>query len=223
MKRLLRLVLGLSLSTSIQAAPFVAIDVGHSTAKPGSRSAAGIPEFFYNKQLALAVIERLAASGVGAKLINGDGTVISLPARTMQARGAALFVSIHHDSVQPQFFPVVDQRFSGFSVWVSRKNIAYAASVHCALRVANHLLAAGFVPSQYHADQIPGENRPVIDAAHGIFANDDLVVLKTAQSPALLIEAGVIVNPRDEAQLRDPEVAKRQSTAIAVAIQGCGA
>lgn len=42
----------------------VAVDVGHSLARPGSTSASGRPEFEYNRALAHDVIAQLAALGI---------------------------------------------------------------------------------------------------------------------------------------------------------------
>jgi len=48
-------------------------------------------------------------------------------------------------------------------------------------------------------------------------------VLKTATMPAMLIEAGVIANPDDEARVVRPETIQLLATAIAQGIQGCQA
>ena len=57
----------------------------------------------------------------------------------------------------------------------------------------------GFVPTLHHAEPIAGENRELLIADKGIYVFDELIVLKTATSPALLLEAAVIVNPDDDA------------------------
>lgn len=83
------------------------------------------------------------------------------------------------------------------------------------------MLQAGFKPSTYHADKIPGESRPVIDWERGIYANDDLIVLKTAKSKAILIEAGVIVNPIEEAYLLKSSTVSLQAKLISRALYDC--
>lgn len=207
--------------TGMAAGPEVAIDVGHYLDKPGVISASGVPEFELNRRLAQAVADVLADSGVQARLIGADGQHASLTVRTREARGARLFVSIHHDSTREKFLPIRDARFAGFSLWVSRQNRAPAASVACAGHVADRLIGAGFAPSHYHADPMLGEGRPVIDWQRGIFARDALAVLNTAHSPAILIEAGVVVNAAEEARLRDPEVFRSQAAAIAAGLRAC--
>lgn len=55
----------------------------------------------------------------------------------------------------------------------------------------------------HHAQPIAGENRELLDAKLGIYNFQDLYVLRTAQSPALLFEAGITSNPQDEQRLHN--------------------
>jgi N-acetylmuramoyl-L-alanine amidase len=80
---------------------------------------------------------------------------------------------------------------------------------------------AGFIPSRYHADPIVGENRPFADEANGVHYFDNLAVLKTASIPALLFEAGVIVNRDEELRMRDPAVRKRIVESIVAGAEAC--
>ena len=84
----------------------VAIDVGHYLAAPGATSARGITEFTYNRALAEMVLRAVKEAGfTGSFLIGDTGDMSSLSRRPAIAReqGAALFVSLHHDSVQKQY------------------------------------------------------------------------------------------------------------------------
>lgn len=202
--------------------PYIVIDTGHTLARPGSTGASGRVEYRYNLDLSTAVAERLRADGDRVKRTSADGREIALTARSTQAPDADLFVSIHHDSIQQQFIDAGRQReFRGFAIFVSERNPAYAKSLNCARAIAGQLLAAGEKPSLYHAQPIRGENRPLIDARLGIHRFNDLVVLRTAPVPALLVEAGVIVNPDEEARLARPDTIDRLSQAIASGIQAC--
>lgn len=202
--------------------PYVVIDTGHTPAHPGATGASGRVEYRYNLDLSSAVAERLRADGDRVMRTSADGREIALTARSTQAPDADLFVSIHHDSIQQQFIEAERQReFRGFAVFVSERNPAYANSLNCARAIAEQLLAGGEKPSLYHAQPIRGENRPLIDARLGIHRFDDLVVLRTAPIPAVLVEAGVIVNPDEEARLARPETIERISKAIARGIQAC--
>ncbi len=112
-------------------------------------------------------------------------------------------------------------RFSGFSLFVSRGNPAPEKSLACARAIGRKLREAGYTPSLHHAEPIRGENRPLADAANGIYYFDDLVVLKTATVPAVLVEAGIILNRSDELLLRQPSTRQRLGAAIAEALRDC--
>lgn len=200
--------------------PAVALDVGHSLTRPGATSASGVGEFHFNRALALATADALRERGVAPTLIGENGESDGLAERAGRAAGLPLFVSLHHDSVQPHLLAEA-HRFSGYSLFVSRKNVDPAASLACARSVARRLKAAGLAPSLHHAEPIPGENRPLADAALGVYWFDDLVVLKSARQPALLLEAGVIVNPREEAWLASAAGRRILAGAIADGVARC--
>lgn len=208
----------------------IAVDVGHYFAKPGVISARGIPEFDYNLRLARELSESLGRAGHKTLLIGDDGLAENLGSRAPHAAGMDLFISIHHDSVQPRFlaswesggetFYYSDQ-FAGFSLFVSRLNSHTEASLKCASAIGAALRKAGFTPSRYHADPIIGENRTFADEANGVHYFDNLAVLKTASIPALLFEAGVIVNRDEELRMRDPAVRRRITGAVVSAVSAC--
>jgi N-acetylmuramoyl-L-alanine amidase len=83
------------------------------------------------------------------------------------------------------------------------------------------MLAIGEKPSLYHATPIQGENRPLIDKRLGVHEYDDLIVLKTAPIPAVLVEIGVIANPDEERRLSQPDTIQRISKAIETGIHRC--
>jgi len=225
--------LGLSAALWLAPAAFgasIAVDVGHYLAKPGVISARGVTEFEYNRKLAQEVAEALRRAGHKTLLIGDDGLVENLGARAPRAKGMDLFISIHHDSVQPRFLSTWDHDgetflysdlFSGFSLFVSRLNSHTESSLKCASAIGATLRGAGFTPSRYHADQIVGENRPFADEANGVHYFDNLAVLKTASIPALLFEAGVIVNRDEEMRLRDPAARARIVGSIVTAVGTC--
>jgi N-acetylmuramoyl-L-alanine amidase len=210
--------------------PLIALDVGHSLARPGATSARGVPEFKFNRDLALVVAEELKSKGFGIRLIGETGDADSLTGRTDAARGAAFFLSVHHDSVQPQYLEewTVNgrrqrhgDRFSGYSLFVSRTNPAWEKSLLCARTIGQALQERGFRPSLHHAEPIPGENRPLADEENGVYFFDDLVVLKTATMPAVLLEAGIIVNRRDELRLRERQTQERIAAGVGHGLGSC--
>jgi N-acetylmuramoyl-L-alanine amidase len=208
----------------------IALDVGHSTTAPGAISARGIPEHFFNRMLARDIAAALEKTSATPFLIGDRGEKEILMDRVFAAKDAQLLVSVHHDSVQEHFLESwlvegVERRFSdryaGFSLFVSRKNRALSASLRCASAMGAALRRAGFRPSLYHAELIRGESKPFADRLNGVHYYDNLVVLRHARGPALLFEAGVIVNRDEELQLSSDERRKRMAEAVAGAAAGC--
>lgn len=205
----------------------VAVDVGHTLAAPGATSARGDSEFAFNRELAQAVLAELDAAGFRRSFLIGEsGSPLPLLERTRiaQRRGAGLFISIHHDSVQPRYLVEwqvggltqrYSDRFHGFSLFVSGEAARRDESRMFAGLVGHALVDAGFTPSLHHAEQIPGEGRPLLDRSIGLYRFDQLAVLRTAVMPATLLEAGIIVNRAEEARSREPGVLRAQARAIA--------
>lgn len=215
--------------------PKVALDIGHSRASAGATGARGVPEFDENRRLALAVSASLARTGVPTLLIGEAGTPIRLEERTRLALagGAGLFLSLHHDSVQPHYLLdwQVDgrthrysDRFRGFSLFVSGATAQAPASRAFAGLLGEALLQQGLAPSLHHAEPIPGEGRPLLDARIGLHRFDQLAVLRTAAMPAVLLEAGVIVHRAEEQEVRSGHRGERVAAAVAAAVRRwCGA
>jgi len=215
-------------SASAHAAT-VAVDVGHFIEEPGATSARGRPELDFNRDLAVEIESAARRDGLKTMLIGADGFMSQLTRRTAAA-AADFLLSVHHDSVQPHFlepweFDRVERpfsdRYSGFSLFVSRKNRSLARSLACASAIGEALRGAGFSPSLYHADPIPGENKPFADRRNGVHYYDNLIVLKTATTPAVLLEAGVIVNRDEELRLQSEEVRRRIAAAVADGLHRC--
>lgn len=198
----------------------VALDIGHSIKKPGATANSGAKELDLNIALANSVATYLQKQGVSTHLIGEDGRMDVLTNRTLAAKEDGLFLSIHHDSILQSWMPRV-QDYSGFSVFVSRKNKQVAASLSCASKIGAALIKAGFKPSRYHALPVEGQNRPFADEINGVHYFDDLIVLKTAKQPAVLVEAGVIVNAEDEVRVTSMEGRKRHSAAISAGVAAC--
>jgi N-acetylmuramoyl-L-alanine amidase len=206
----------------------VALDAGHSKVNGGARSAHGKFEYEFNRQLVSELAPELRASRLFEPLlINPKGADVRLTSRSLAANqaGADLFLSIHHDSVKDRFLKDwnVDgslekytNEFHGYSVFFSRKNPDAAQSLAFAKLLGATLREAAFTPTLHHAQQ---ENRPIIDKLNGVYAFDDLIVLKTANMPAVLLECGVILNPKEEEELQTSGYRKRLVGAIASAIE----
>ena len=210
----------------------VAIDIGHTKNQGGAISARGVSEYIFNERLSRELFKSLqAAHQFRSLLINPGGGDIGLVKRAQVAnqRNADLFIAIHHDSVKDSFLKEwsFDGRmekycddFHGFSIFFSRKNVAADQSKAFAMQLGEALVKAGFTPTLHHAAQ---EHRPIIDPAKGVYAFDDLLVLKNAKMSAVLLECGVIVNRNEEQDLNSPKYRARMIAAIESAISNFAA
>ena len=199
------------------AAPLVAIDVGHYPDKPGVIAASGTPELQYNLALAAQVKSALEQAGFAVRMI---GQYESFGRRAREAEGAALYVSLHHDSVREWLLPQV-AKFSGYSLFVSRNSAQPQESLRCASAIGAQMKAAGLKTSRYHADRVLGENRPFADEENGVHYFDNLAVGRAPRMPSLLIEPGVVVNPRDEQRVTAPAMRRAIADAIARGVSEC--
>jgi len=195
----------------------IAVDAGHYPEKPGVISASGKPELEHNLALATDVKHELEDAGFAVRMIAQDA---SFGRRTREAQGAALFVSLHHDSVQEWLLPKA-RNFSGYSLFISRHNPQVEKSLHCASAIGSQMRAIGLKSSRYHADRVLGENRPFADAENGVHYFDNLAVGRAARMASVLIEPGVVVNPIDERRVTEPAMRRRIAAAIAQGVSEC--
>ena len=194
----------------------IVIDVGHSPEAAGALSARGVYEYEFNLRLATQVKDALVAAGfTSTYLMRMKGAKRNLEQRADRANkmGADLFISIHHDSVQDVYLRrwkykgrshLYSDKFKGYSVFVSYANAQIEASRRFAVDLAAGLKAHGFSFTTHHAENIPGENRELIEPDLGVYRYDELVVLKRTKAPAVLLEAGVIVNREEELVVATP-------------------
>lgn len=215
------LLLALCCAWPAQAA-HILVDAGHGPERPGAAGASGRAESLYNRDLAAALARALAALGDRTTRAEGIGADIPPSRRAAIAPDADLLVSIHHDSAQGRYLAAGRQaEFAGYSIFVSALNPHPARSLACARNIGSYLHAAGERPSGYHAAQVEGENHPFLDRRLGVHRYDGLAVLRTAPMPAVLVEAGVIVNPEEEARLGQSATIRRLAWAIAQGAHAC--
>ncbi len=209
----------------------VAVDVGHSAERPGATSARGVPEHTFNRRFAEELVVALgrAADVDGAFLLDPDDVGLPLKRRAPLAaeRDATLFLSVHHDSVQPRYLEAwqvngVDRPFAdafrGHSLFVSSGGEDPAGSERLGRSLGRALRGAGLVPTAHHAEAIEGENRPWVDAELGLYRYDGLAVLRLARMPAVLVEAGVILHREEEAELATTEGRARRISALVAGV-----
>jgi N-acetylmuramoyl-L-alanine amidase len=190
----------------------VVLDVGHTVDAPGARSARGIPEYQFNLLLTEQIEKVLLEAGFRRTfLLNTFGSArAALVQRVARANAlrADLFLSVHHDSV-PQFLKdeweyngqpsSFSDRFKGHSIFISMKNRRHAASITFARMLGHHLKARGLEYTPHYSRGLMGRWRhTLVDVQAGVYRYDELIVLRTTRMPAVLLEAGSIVNREEE-------------------------
>ena len=199
----------------------VILDSGHSPESSGAVGCSGRKEHDYNTALTAAVKLHLEKNGESVALTTNQSGSTSLSTRSKLAWGHKVLLSIHHDSVQPQFVKnnyktsgVCSDKASGFSIFVSKKNPDYESSLLYARRLGESLVQRGLKPTLHHAEHIKGESRTLLFPELGIYLFDDLRVLKDTKIPAVLLEAAVIVNSVDEDLASSSEFKMKVSGAV---------
>jgi N-acetylmuramoyl-L-alanine amidase len=211
----------------------VIVDVGHAVEAPGAKSARGVFEYDFNLRLAKLIEQQLLGSGYAKTvlLITTDPPYRGLVKRVMRANsaGADLFLSIHHDAVPDSFLEkwefegqehTFSDRFKGHSIFISYDNHDRKGSLLYAKLLGKELKARGLQYTPHYTDKIMGHRRrELIDAETGVYRYDQLVVLKDTHMPAVLLEAGSIVNRAEELELATPERQTLISAAVTEAVE----
>ena len=208
------------------AQPLLVLDSGHTPSKGGALGTRGEYEVVYNDRFVSGLKTALEKDGWQVLLTRQPEQEITLAERAALAnrQQADVFVSLHHDSAQLQYLEQTSHHgkqayrtirpIRGYSLFVSALNPQYSQSKQLATEIGRALRALGRQPTLHHAEPIEGENRPLLDAANGVYRYDGLAVLKQTEMPAVLLEIGVIVDEQDEAYVSD--AANRQKMIEAV-------
>ena len=128
---------------------------------------------------------------------------------------ADLFLSIHHDSVPDKFLQKwqfggrergYSDRFKGHSIFVSQSNGDFKNSLLFARLLGQQMKARGLHYTPHYTEKFMGHRqRQLVDAEAGVYRYDQLIVLKDTRMPAVLLEAGSIINRDEELLLESPE------------------
>jgi N-acetylmuramoyl-L-alanine amidase len=197
----------------------VVVDVGHTAEAHGAMSARNVPEYDFNFNLAWQIQHSLIANGFTKTVLlvtDGDARP-SLFKRVGVANqlSANLFLSIHHDSVPDVFLENWEfedkpshfsDRFSGHSLFISRENPDFGASLLFARLLGHQLKDRGLQYARHYTEAFMGHRRrELVDADAGVYLYDALIVLRATQMPAVLLEAGSIINRDEELAVKSPE------------------
>jgi N-acetylmuramoyl-L-alanine amidase len=111
-------------------------------------------------------------------------------------------------------------RFSGYSVWVSRDNPDFKTSLSFAEMVAKQMKAQGLQYAHQYTQAIMGKyQHPLLNKETGVYSYDQLVVLRKTRMPAVLLEAGSIINRDEELKMDSSERRDIVSGAVAAAVK----
>jgi N-acetylmuramoyl-L-alanine amidase len=197
----------------------IVVDVGHTAKSEGAISARNVAEFVFNLRLAQRIEEKLKAEGfAGTRLLVTEGKARPSLVRRVNAANnmpANLFLSIHHDSVPDKLLEDWEfegkkrhfsDRFSGYSVFVARTNADFKTSLAFAELLGGELKAQGLEYAKQFTLPIMGKNQhPLLNKETGVYSYDKLIVLKSTRMPAVLLEAGSIINRDEELKMDSPE------------------
>ncbi|MDE2378168.1 N-acetylmuramoyl-L-alanine amidase [Bradyrhizobium sp.] len=211
----------------------IVLDVGHTAQSEGAISARNVAEFAYNLRLARGIEEKLKAAGFAeTRLLLTEGKArASLVRRVASANNANadLFLSIHHDSVPDKLLEDWEfegkkshfsDRFSGYSVFVSRSNPDFRTSLAFAELVGKEMKAQGLDYAKQYTLPIMGRYRhPLLNEETGVYSYDELVVLRKTRMPAVLLEAGSIINRDEELKMDSLERRNIISSGVAAAVR----
>ena len=211
----------------------IVLDVGHTAESEGAISARNVSEFAFNLRLAKRIEEKLKAEGFAqTRLLLTEGKARrSLVKRVAAANDlrADLFLSIHHDSVPNKFLEDWEfegkkshfsDRFSGYSVFVSRSNPDFKTSLSFAELIGKEMKAQGLEYAKQYTQPIMGRyQRQLLNKETGVYRYDELIVLRKTQMPAVLLEAGSIINRDEELKMSSSERRDIISSGVTAAVK----
>src|SRR6476620_6756017 len=212
----------------------VLVDVGHTATSPGADSSRGVPEYEFNLKLADVIAQSLRDAGFDktVRLVTGGSRLTSLFQRAASANDlhGDLLISIHHDSVPDNLKETwqyegkkysYSDRFSGYAIFVSNDNADRAASLAFGHSLGQELQKRGLHYTPHYTLPLMGRYRhELIDAEAGVYRYAHLIVLHTAHMPAVLLEAGSIINRQEELELATPKRRLMVAEAVTAAVEG---
>ena len=211
----------------------IVLDVGHTAESEGATSARNVSEFVFNLRLAKRIEAKLKSEGfVETKLLLTEGKARRSLVKRVDAANdlrADLLLSIHHDSVPNKFLEDWEfegkksrfsDRFSGYSVFVSRSNPDFRTSLSFAELIGKEMKAQGLDYARQYSQPIMGRyQRELLNKETGVYRYDELIVLRKTRMAAVLLEAGSIINRDEELKMNSPERRDIISSGVTAAVK----
>jgi N-acetylmuramoyl-L-alanine amidase len=211
----------------------IVLDVGHTAESEGAISARNVSEFTFNLRLAKQIEAKLKAEGFAeTRLLLTEGKARRSLVKRVDAANdlrADLFLSIHHDSVPNKFLEDWEfegkkrrfsDRFSGYSVFVSRSNPDFKTSFAFAELIGKEMKAQGLDYARQYSQAIMGRyQRELLNKETGVYRYDELIVLRKTRMAAVLLEAGSIINRDEELRMSSPERRDIISSGVTAAVK----
>lgn len=211
----------------------VVVDVGHTLEVPGADSARGVPEYTFNLQLASEAKKALVDAGFEQAVLMITATApwrgLFERAARANAMHANLFIAIHHDSVPDNLKHIweyagqkneFNDDYPGYAIFISQDNADPAGSLLFGSLLGHELERRGLQYTPHYTLALMGHRRRIlVDAEAGVYRYDQLIVLRATRMPAVLLEAGSIVNRQEELELATPERRSLTSDAIVAAVE----
>lgn len=216
--------------------PLVVLDPGHGGRDPGAIGAAGTHEKRITLAAALELRRRLETGGKCRVLLTRSRDVfIPLADRIELARRreAALFVSLHADSAPgargASVYTLAERASDSLSEGLARReNSADRAGglrlpsvppevQRILMSLVRQETQAGSARIARLTVQELGEAVPLLPNTHRQAA---FVVLKSPETPSMLVEMGFLSDPRDEEALKRPQYRARIVQALGRSIEG---
>jgi N-acetylmuramoyl-L-alanine amidase len=211
----------------------VVVDVGHTLEHPGAVSARGVDEYVFNLHLANEIQQALVDAGFEktVRLVTTTNQLPGLAERATRANSmhADLFISIHHDSVPDKLLETWEyegqqrpfsDRFKGYAIFISNENGDRKGSLEFGRFLGKELQTRGLHYTPHYILPLMGSRRrELVDGKAGVYRFDQLVVLRKTLMPAVLLEAGSIINRDEELEMAAPERRALTSAAVAAAVE----
>lgn len=216
--------------------PLVVVDPGHGGRDPGAIGASGTHEKSITIAAAQELRRRLEAGGKCRVLLTRTRDVFVPLAERIdiaRRREAALFVSLHADSAPgargASVYTLSETASDSLSEGLARReNQADRAGglrlpsvppevQRILMSLVRQETQAGSARAARLTVQELGEAVPLLPNTHRQAA---FVVLKSPETPSMLVEMGFLSDPRDEEALKRPDYRARVAQALARAIEG---